>query len=230
MPVHKEVNKDFFKNWSPQMAYVLGFFAADGYITVNKRGGQFWCIQITDRELLFSIREALPANHKISERLGKGSNKTQYRLQIGSIEMCDDLRTLGFSERKTKSMSIPNVPEKYLADFARGYFDGDGNIWSGLLHKERKTQTATLFIAFTSCSVPFLMKLKSRLSTFCVGGCIYRSKRNYARLQYSTGDSLKLYDFMYNQCGRGYLKSGLFLDRKKKVFEKYTLLKNAPVV
>ncbi len=212
------------------MAYVLGFFAADGYITVNKRGGQFWCIQITDKELLYAIRKAIGSEHKISNRPGKGNNQTQYRLQLGSIEMCDDLRNLGFSERKTRSLSIPNVPVKYLADFTRGYFDGDGNIWSGLLHKERKTQTATLFIAFTSCSIEFLTKLKNRLSKFCMGGCIYRSKGNYARLQYSSQDSLKLYDFMYNQGHRTYEKRGLFLERKKSVLERYKLLKNAPVV
>ena len=34
------------------MAYVLGFFATDGYITVNKHGGQFWCMDIADKKLL----------------------------------------------------------------------------------------------------------------------------------------------------------------------------------
>jgi len=52
VPVYKSVNKDFFKIWTREMAYVLGFFSADGYITINKRGGQFWCIQITDKKLL----------------------------------------------------------------------------------------------------------------------------------------------------------------------------------
>jgi len=41
MPVFKSINKDFFKKWSLDMVYVLGFFAADGYITVNKRGDNF---------------------------------------------------------------------------------------------------------------------------------------------------------------------------------------------
>ena len=131
------------------MAYVLGFFAADGYITVNKRGGQFWCIQITDKDLLYSIRRAIDSEHKIGERPEKNNERAQYRLQIGSIEMCNDLRKLGFNERKTKSLSVPNIQEKYLADFTRGYFDGDGNVWTGLFHKERKHSMLNLLCVFT---------------------------------------------------------------------------------
>ena len=226
MPIRKKVNKDFFKKWTREMAYVLGFFAADGYITVNKRGGQFWSIQITDHTLLRAIKKVLDSGHTLGKRVGKGNEKTLYRLQIGSIEMCNDLRKLGFKERKTNSMSIPNVPREYLADFARGYFDGDGNVWAGLLHKKRRTQSPAIFVAFTSCSIPFLTELKKRLGYVCLGGCLYRSKRNYSRLQYSSGDSLKLYDFMYNQCD--HLRYGLFLERKKSVFEKYKSLKMRP--
>ncbi|MCC6323181.1 LAGLIDADG family homing endonuclease [Candidatus Nomurabacteria bacterium] len=124
MPIYKEVNKNFFKKWTHTMAYVLGFFSADGYITVNKRGGQFWCIQITDKKLLESIRKTINSNHKISLRRGSNSTKNLYRLQIGSIEMCNDLRQLGLFEKKTKNMVIPQIPKKYLPDFVRGYFDG----------------------------------------------------------------------------------------------------------
>ncbi len=221
MPAPKEVNYDFFKKWTPDMAYVLGFFAADGYLTLNRRGGQFWCIQITDKDLLQSIRAVLQSKHKISERLGRG--KPLYRLQIGSVEMCSDLRRLGFKERKADSMSIPNVPQKYLPHFTRGYFDGDGNIWTGLIHKKRRTSTRVLFTAFTSCSIAFLDQLKVKLAEVCTGGCVYKSKRNYARLQYSSQDSLKLYGFMYNHGVN--LSNMLFLDRKRKVFERYVKMR-----
>lgn len=225
----KKINKDFFKKWTPEMAYVLGFFAADGYITVNRRGGQFWSIQITDKELLCSIKRTVGSEHRIGERLGNTKEKTLYRLQIGSNEMCDDLRKLGFNERKTKSMSIPHIPEKYFTDFVRGYFDGDGNVWSGLIHKKRKRPTVNLIVAFTSCSRDFLECLHERLKTLCVtGGCLYKAKGGYLRLQYSAVDSLKLYDFMYNH--KDFQKSGLFLERKRQAFEKYQKLRYAPVV
>ena len=201
------------------MAYVIGFFAADGTITVNARGGQFWCIQITDKELLEGIRTAVGSEHSISVRpQQKETHKALYRLQIGSIEMCDDLRALGYSERKTKSLAIPSVPEKYFADFVRGYFDGDGNVWSGEMHTERATRTPTISVAFTSGSKKFLSKLQSSLSEriSATGSISKRNGKECWCLRYSIRNSLKLYDFMYNGA-----VPGLFLERKRVVFEKF---------
>lgn len=207
------------------MSYVLGFFAADGYITVNKRGGQFWCIQITDKKLLEQIRKAIQSEHKISTRVMRGNESTLYRLQIGSIEMCEDLRELGFSERKTKNLVVPIIPQKYFSDFVRGYFDGDGNVWVGVTHKERETQGLAIQVALTSCSKVFLESIRKRLNIYGIeGGSIFQPKENCYRLQFGTKDSLKFYDFMYNH--RSHTKNKLFLDRKKAVFEKYGKFKN----
>ena len=201
------------------MGYILGFFAADGSISVNKRGGQFWSIQITDKQLLEDMRMAIGSEHVISVRpQRKNTYKTLYRLQIGSIEMCDDLRRLGYSERKTESLAVPNVPKKYLSDFVRGYFDGDGNVWVGYMHKRRETQTLSVLVGFTSGSKGFLLKLQSVLSeAVSVKGSISKRKgKECWCLRYATQDSLKLFDFMYN----GTVPQ-LFLERKRKVFEKY---------
>ena len=208
------------------MAYLLGFFAADGYITVNKRGGQFWCIQITDKKLLESIKKVIKADHKISVRLPrKLKESTLFRLQIGSVEMCNDLRRLGFSERKTRSLVVPNVPKKYFSDFVRGYFDGDGNIWQGEIHKKRKTKFRVLKLVFTSCSYEFIKELHVKLSLFnIIGGYIYRPQnKQFCRLQFSTSNALKLYDFMYNRSVKDF--SGLYLKRKKIIFEKFKSLR-----
>jgi intein-encoded DNA endonuclease-like protein len=223
MPVYKKVNKDFFKKWSKDMSYILGFFAADGYITVNKRGGQFWCFSITDGKLLKQIKIIIDSEHKITRREGEDKNKDQYRIQIGSIEMCNDLRKLGFRERKTKSLAIPNIPNTFFSDFVRGYFDGDGNVWTGSMHKNKKNSPHAIMTMFTSGSKNFLIELQKRLHIFSlVGGSVYTSKRNYSRLQYSTNNSLKLYNFMYNDLGT----SKLFLKRKKDVFEKYIKMRS----
>src|SRR3989344_9124498 len=113
----KKVNKDFFKKWTPQMAYIIWFFAADGYITVNRRGGQYWSFHIADKDLINDIRKKIGSNHKIGIRKRKETKSVTYRLQIGSNEMCDDLRQLGFEANKTKSLSVPNIPDKYFPHF-----------------------------------------------------------------------------------------------------------------
>ncbi len=213
---HKKINKDFFKTWSGDMAYILGFFAADGYMTVNKRGGQFWCFDIKDLTLLKGIKAAIESDHKISTRYRRERKSISFRLQIGSIEMCDDLRKLGFGPNKTLRLWMPNIPNEYFGDFVRGYFDGDGCVWTGYIHKSRRVWSQTISIMFTSCSNEFLLALKNRLEMFGIEkGVLSRRNPNYSRLVYSVRNSLKIYDFMYNR------PCNLFLFRKKVIFDDY---------
>lgn len=141
-----------------------------------------------------------------------------YRLQIGSRDMCEDLIKLGLNTQKTHHMPFPDVPTKYIGSFVRGYFDGDGHVWSGLIHKNRKSPMMTIQIGFTSCSVIFLRDLKDTLKKyFHTGGSLIKiaNKEAYC-LKYSIRDGILLYSLMYDN-----LQSGLLLERKKKIFDKY---------
>lgn len=130
------VNKEFFKQWTPEMAYVLGYFAADGSLYINPRGSHYIEFTSIDRKLLKKIRQMIDSNHSIGKRVAEEPNwKDRYRLQIGSKEMFGDLLKLGFTPKKSKSLKFPKIPSSYLRHFVRGDFDGDGCVDFGFYQK-----------------------------------------------------------------------------------------------
>ncbi len=199
------------------MAYVLGFFAADGCMIENNRGAHFIEFHITDLDILKKIRKLMGSENKISTRKTRDGLKTAYRLQIGSKEIFNDLLVLGFEPRKSNTVELPFIPAEYFKDFVRGYFDGDGNVYANEYQRSgRNKKSITLLAGFTCGSKKFLDKLQENLKTQAktLGGTLHGID-GYSRLYYSVTDSCKLYEFMYNT------ESDLFLDRKKKIFEKY---------
>ena len=160
MPILKSKNEDFFKNWSPEMAYVLGFFTADGNMIRNKRGAHFISIEITDKEILEKIRNAIGSNHKIGVRKKDFPEKDSYRLQIGGKNIFEDLTQLGLTPNKSKTIDLPKIPNEYFSDFLRGYFDGDGCISFGIYdRKDRRSKNYLFNSRFTSGSRKFLEDL-----------------------------------------------------------------------
>lgn len=134
--------------------------------------------------------------------------------------MCTVLRAYGICEQKAHTMAIPDVPEEYIGDFVCGYFDGDGNVWTGHIHKERARATYVIHTTFSSCSGIFLEGLRARLVDCGLGkGSLIFSRKAY-RLQYGVNDSIILYQLMYRD-----VSGGLELPRKRTVFEKYINLR-----
>lgn len=215
MPIHREYDKDFFKQWSANMAYTLGFLYADGNVVKTKRRTHFVAIYSADRDILVKMSRAFGSNHSISER--RSSTGCVYRIQIGSKEWFTDVAKLGLFPNKVRRMSLPNILPQFFGDFVRGYFDGDGNVWAGTINKDRNMPTTVLLTAFTSGSHGYLETLQQALlGAGLHGGSLYRGKdRNYSRLSLSVRDSLKLYEIMYN--GR----HELHLKRKKAVFDEF---------
>jgi len=198
------------------MAYILGFFCADGSMIKNKRGAHFIEFGITDKDLLEKIKKSFGSDHRINTRRRKGF--ISYRLQIGSKGMFEDLLKLRLQPRKSKRISLPNVPQKYFSHFSRGYFDGDGSVWCGFQHKnDRRNATKVLSTRFTSSNRNFLETFGTRLADLIhTSGnpSILFYSRAY-RLGYSSHDSIRLYNFFYSRNPK------LYLLRKKKIFEKF---------
>jgi len=200
------------------MAYILGFFVADGTMTKNRRGAHFITFENTDKGIVYAIREILQSTHKIRARKRDARYKTAYRLQIGSKEIFQQFLRLGITPLKAKRICVPKIPGLYIKDFIRGYFDGDRGICYYLSHKsDRRTPTPVLATTFTSCSREFL----DTIATLLRKKAGMRIKRAIAKpdggyeLQYSTNDSRALYHFLYQKVSTPYLR------RKRMVFEKY---------
>ncbi|MEA3319375.1 MAG: hypothetical protein U9Q88_05035 [Bacillota bacterium] len=103
------------------MAYILGFFLADGAITDITQNVS---IAQKESEILEQIRDEMESNHPI------GKNKYGINiLNINSKIIKDDLMNIhGLTPNKSKTVKFPYVPEEYMHHFIRGYFDGDGSI------------------------------------------------------------------------------------------------------
>ena len=211
------VNREFFKRWSPEMAYVLGYFVADGCMFINPRGSHYIEFTSTDKELIEKVRKLMESNHSIG--IFKSSNphwKTKYRLQIGSKEMFKDLLKLNLIPCKSKSIKLPNISRKYFADFVHGYFDGDGCvILVTYSRKNRKSLQKILTTRFTSGSQIFLRDLWKLLQKYAkLNGGGLRKKKGGFELTFGIYDNLKLFKFMYKN-----VSSNQFLERKYQIFQ-----------
>jgi intein/homing endonuclease len=203
------------------MAYVLGFFAADGSMLENSRGGHYIEFNSTDRILLEHIKRVTQAHQKITKRDRDARDaptwKTIYRLQIGSKEWFRDLESLGFTQHKSNTLHFPEVPGEYLGHFVRGYFDGDGCVYFNYLkYQDRTHKRWVLLTLFTSGSRPFLKSLHAALKGLGVAGGSLTNKKRGFELKFSHSDSLALYRLMYHTAE----VCEVFLPRKREKLER----------
>ena len=224
----KLINENFFKSWSEEMAYILGYWFADGCITRRKdmkEGCSYLCqFGSKDKEQLEKIRDILDSNYKISQYTKKINNKNfiNYSLHIRSKEIYEDILNLGGVERKSLIARFPYVPKEYIKHFIRGYFDGDGciTIKKGK-GKYGQPILKGISIIFTSGSRLFLEGLRDQACKIAELGKrrVYRGSNAYY-LKYDTFESLKWFKLFYS----GSL-SDLFLERKFNIFKKYFQLR-----
>lgn len=130
-------NKDYFKKIDTHgKAYWLGFLYADGCITRFYKGEKLrsMSLEITlqsqDKDHLIKFRDALNSNVPIKDKIVANKYKSN-RIVINYTGMCRDLINLGCVPQKSLILKFPDediVPKKFLNDFIRGYFDGDGGV------------------------------------------------------------------------------------------------------
>lgn len=212
------VNKKFFREWNPKMAYILGFTCADGCVHQRTLSWELSNKFPSDKEILERFSKELNSNYLVEERL------KSYRLRINSIFLVKDLEKLGIVPNKTKILKFPKVPNNLLRHFIRGFLDGDG--W--IITRVRRNGGKEICTGFSNGSRVFMKGLVNNLRNILGISNFNLRERNKLtkkgkvaltyQLEFYSDNANKLINFLYG----GLNKEDLFLRRK---FEKQLIAK-----
>lgn len=215
------VNSDYFKTWSHNMAYILGYIATDG--CVNGERALKFGLQTLDVSLLEKIKKEMNFTGNIYERkiLVKGKEYFSNYMSIYDREICKDLKNLGIISNKSLVLGrFDFIPEEYEMSFLLGVFDGDGSI---SLSTALNYNNIQIRLRYFSASLDFItyirdIMLKHGYTNAKIVNDIRKRKHSFYSLCYSTKDSLKFYQEAYSNCS-------IWIDRKKEKFDKLIKLR-----
>jgi len=183
------MNTEYFRHWSYNMAYILGFIVADGCVVSN---GSYRLIVVSkDVDVLEFIKEEMDHPYEVA-----ASKDGTHRITICRKDVVMDLMAHGILPRKTWNPVVPDVPEDYRISFLHGLFDGDGSVW--MTRPSGKDRTANLTTAFYSYSKDFLQVVGTMIRDE-VGAIprIYQGNRSW-RLLYARKASIAIYHMLYD--------------------------------
>lgn len=180
-------------SWDANLSYIVGLIAADGCLSSDGRHVDFTS---KDRQLVELYRSVVKPAAKIGNK--KGSSGTSYlRVQVSDVSLYDFLVEVGLMPNKSSVIGALKIPDKFFADFLRGYFDGDGSIYG---YKDRRWANSLMFYtSFVSASYPFVQWLQQNIVRHVPGVSGYLRGLNSGvyQLSYAKTDSRALYEFMY---------------------------------
>ena len=192
---HKHIDVDYFKEWSHDMAYVLGMWYAKGNIYDNK----IFDITINkkDKFIIKQIAESMGYGNPIID----AADKQVVRINFYSDIVCKDINAIGGKNCPKDEVVFPkdNIPQEYLVDFIRGFFDGTGMVMN--------IKNNRINVTFTYDSKNFLHDLYVLL---CKHAKVKKGSYDpYNRcLKFGERDSQLIGEYLYKDDPR------LFLERK----------------
>lgn len=224
MGIKYKVNENFFKKWTQEMAYALGYIYADGSLEdAAYIRGKYLRVSSVEKNNIEKIKKWMDSEHTIILITPKTKNSQRgYLLRIGSHELYNDLTKLGLYPKKSLTIKFPSIPKKYLSHFVRGYFDGDGCVRIDMKKgKQRALILNKLCTVFTSGSKRFLLELAVQINEAIGTDLIkvYDGHHSFM-LSYTTADSVKIFKWMYEK-----VNDDVYLERKAAVYVQYFQLR-----
>lgn len=224
MGIKYAANEKAFLKWDHDMAYVLGYIFADGGLENSPSiRGKYLRVTSNDQESILFVKKFLSAAHPIVKLPPSGpASKGCYFMRIGSHAIYNNLTHYGLYPNKSLTIQMPKIPKKFLSDFVRGNFDGDGCVYiERKRNKEGTLILKRLRIVFTSGSKRFLEQLAYTLyESGRVGLAPIRISHRSYQIQYGARASVELFKFLYV-----HFPNTLYLSRKFDIFKEYFRLR-----
>src|SRR5215211_5121168 len=112
---------DFFRVWTPEMAYILGLWWTDGCMRIKSNTGAHQIeIASNDHEHLETVAQVIGGNYFL-RKVSPQANT--YVISFCSKEMYQDIQAHGGTPRKSRTIGFPYVPPHLLPYFVRGVVD-----------------------------------------------------------------------------------------------------------
>ena len=189
-----------------EKAYWLGFIAADGTVV---RSAFSVSLAIKDIDHLYRLKKAMKADHPVRTYSYPERRQEFARFLISSKPLVASLGRLGITQNKTFTLCMPPIPRKWIGAFVRGYFDGDGSIYSN--KKSENYTRAYVRINGTKILLDVFAEEFSLRGIKCRVRPEKRSKI-YLLTVDATVSVMRLRDWIYTD-------AAVFLPRKKERFE-----------
>lgn len=155
MSIKYDYNMEVFFNEDEISYYLLGAFITDGCVYKNKNTNAYACqLSSCDYDWLESIKNIIGNNLKLHK-----FRDNYYGIRITRDVIARWFLAHGCFVRKTYSVKLPEMPDKYFPDFIRGCIDGDGSIGE-YFHKKSSKRVCQII----SASKIFLEKIQEKLA------------------------------------------------------------------
>lgn len=212
------LNENFFKTWSHEMAYVLGFITADGCMYQGANQTKYVLsigLNPKDKYILENIAKVMGYSGPIYDN---PRQNTSY-LTINSKEIFNDLNALGLSPRKSLTLEWPgNIPDEFMCSYVLGFFDGDGSVFHIKHPAQKRPYIGVNFVGTQSFLLGIRNVLNQQIGRDASNVRGYKIKSGtYYGLCYSGDETIKtIYDYLYSHS-----RVDLRLTRKHNIFNDF---------
>ena len=165
-----QTNHDVFERLDALSYYLLGVWCSDGcvweLIPSKYKHLKYLYVELssTERRWIEEIRDMIFPDTEIKLQRDRGTG----RQKLWRIRKCDErlakwLIAHNCTQRKSLTMSCPDIPQNHLLAFVRGVIDGDGSITMGMRKNRSGKLNVYCAVHITSSSKKFVSKLKLEL-------------------------------------------------------------------